>query len=236
MNQNKEIILLGILVAALGLVIAQGINEENNPVVLSGKKAVIIAIASTGKDINSPVSYLFGRAPFYIVCDRAKKTYKAVPNTFMDAQHAAGLRSAQMLVRMNVDVVLGNNVGFEPFRVFDVARIEVYTDIHGTAWQALNDFPDGLTKLTAENVPAHFGITDSKKAVACNSFDTQANLGRIVQGKYYICFDCNYRLSETAAGGVMPAKCPKCNGVMHEVVAVASPLDAGLVKPKVRVF
>ncbi|MBF0594561.1 MAG: NifB/NifX family molybdenum-iron cluster-binding protein [Candidatus Omnitrophica bacterium] len=235
-NTNKLIVFSILLVAAFGLVVGQEIKEQNNPLVLTGKKAVIVAIAATGKDINSPVSYLFGRAPFYIICDRAKKTYKAVPNKFMDSQHAAGLRSAQMLAGMNVDVVLGNNVGFEPFRVFDAARIEVYTDIHGTAWQALNDFPDGLTKLTAENVPAHFGITNSKKAVACNSFDTQANLGRIVQGKFYICFDCNYRLSETAAGGKMPAKCPKCGGVMHEVVAVTTPLDAGLVKPKVRVF
>ncbi|MBF0386920.1 MAG: NifB/NifX family molybdenum-iron cluster-binding protein [Candidatus Omnitrophica bacterium] len=236
MIKNKELLFLLIFLAALGAVIGQMTWEQSNPLVLTGRKAVIVAIAATGKDITSPVSYLFGRAPFYIICDRAKKTYKAVPNKFMDSQHAAGLRSAQMLAAMNVDVVLGNNVGFEPFRVFDAARVEVYTDIHGTAWQALNDFPDGLTKLTAENVPAHFGITNSKKAVACNSFDTQANLGRIVQGKFYICFDCNYRLSETAAGGKMPAACPKCNGAMHEVVAVASPLDAGLVSPKVRVF
>lgn len=236
MIRHKEILLFIVLVTAIGLVIGRAIYEQDNPVVLSGNKAVVVAIASTGKDISSPVSFLFGRAPFYIICDRAKKTYKAVPNKFMDAQHAAGLRSAQMLAKLNVDVVLGNNVGFEPFRVFSQARIEVYTDIHGTVWQALQDFPDGLTKLTEQNVPSHFGITGSKTPVACNSFDTQANLGRIVQGKYFICFDCNYRISEKAAGNDIPAVCPKCGGAMHEVVAVASPLDTGLVKPKVRVF
>ena len=36
-------------------------------------------------------------------------------------------------VGMNVDAVLGNNVGFEPFRIFDQAHIEVYTDVQGTA-------------------------------------------------------------------------------------------------------
>ena len=236
MINRKEIIFLLLLLAAAGLVIGRAYYEEDNPLVLSGNKAVIVAIASTGRDISSPVSYLFGRAPFYIICDRAKKTYRAVPNKYMDAQHAAGLRSAQMLAKMNVDVVLGNNIGFEPFRVFSQERIEVYTDIHGTVWQALQDFPDGLVKLTEQNVPSHFGITGSKKPVACNSFDTQANLGRIVQGKYYVCFDCNYRISEKAAGQSVPAKCPKCGGAMHEVVAVTSPVDPGVVKPKVRVF
>ncbi|MBF0330796.1 MAG: hypothetical protein HQL17_02580 [Candidatus Omnitrophica bacterium] len=236
MKKYKEIILFLVFLAATALVLARAFYEQDNPVVLSGRRAVIIAIASTGRDINSPVSYLFGRAPFYIICDRAKKTYKAVPNKYMDTQHAAGLKSAQMLVDLNVDAVIGNNVGFEPFRVLDQARIEVYTDVQGTAWQALGDFPDGLTKLTEQNVPSHFGITGSKAPVACSSFDTQANLGRIVQGKFYVCFDCNYRVSAKTAGNIMPAKCPKCGGLMHEVIAVAAPVDAGTVKPKVRVF
>ncbi|MBF0486018.1 MAG: hypothetical protein HQL16_05860 [Candidatus Omnitrophica bacterium] len=236
MTKNKEILFLVMLIAVSGLVIGRAFYEIDNPLVLSGKKAVVIAIAATGRDISSPVSYLFGRAPFYIICDRAKKTYRAVPNKYMDSQHAAGLRAAQMLAKMNVDVVLGNNIGFEPFRVFSQARIEMYTDVHGTAWQALGDFPDGLTKLTEQNVPSHFGITGSKTPVACSSFDTQANLGRIVQGKYYVCFNCNYRISQKAAAGAVAAKCPKCGGDMHEVVAVASPMDTGAVKPKVRVF
>lgn len=235
-SKRKELIFLIVFIAAFGFVIGRTLYEKSNPLVLSGKKAVIIAIASTGGDISSPVSYLFGRAPFFIICDRAKRTYKAVANKYMDSQHAAGLRSAQMLAKMNVDAVLGNNVGFEPFRVFSQARIEVYTDIHGTAWQALQDYPAGLTKLTAENVPSHFGITGSKTPVVCSSFDTQANLGRIIQGKFYICFDCNYRIREAQAVNEIPVKCSKCGGLLHEVIAVTSPLQSGVVKPKVRVL
>ena len=232
----KKEVLFFVLIAAAALVIGRAYYERENPLVLSGGKAVIVAIAATGKDINSPISFLFGRAPFFIICDRSKRTYRAIPNKFMDAQHAAGLRSAQMLVSMGVDVVLGNNVGFEPFRVFNQARIEVYTDLQGTAWQALQDYPDNLTKLTAENVPAHFGITGSKTAVVCNTFDTQANAGRIVQGKYYVCFNCQFRISEKNAGGVMPLKCPRCGALMHEVVAVTSPLQAGNIKPQIKVL
>lgn len=232
----KKEVLFFIFIAAFALVAARAYYERENPLILSGQKAVIVAIAATGKDINSPVSYLFGRAPYFIICDRSKRTYKAVANKFMDAQHAAGLRAAQMLVKMKVDVVLGNNVGFEPFRIFNQAHIEVYTDVQGTAWAALGDYPDGLTKLTVENVPAHFGITGSKTPVACNSFDTQANLGRIVQGKYFICLNCQYRVSQNNAGREIPKKCPKCAGPMQEVIAVTAPLQAGSIKPKVKVL
>ena len=225
-----------IFIAAFVLVVSRAYYEKENPLVLSGRKAVIVAIPATGKDINSPISFLFGRAPYFIICDRSKRTYRAIPNKFMDVQHAAGMRAAQMLVAMNVDAVLGNNVGFEPFRIFDQARIEVYSDVHGTAWQALVDYPDNLTRLTAENVPAHFGITGSKTAVACKTFDTQANAGRIVQGKYFICFNCQYRISENGAGGLMPKKCPRCGAFLHEVAAVAAPLQVDNIKPQVRVL
>ncbi|MBF0384265.1 MAG: NifB/NifX family molybdenum-iron cluster-binding protein [Candidatus Omnitrophica bacterium] len=236
MKLNKNIIYTIVLVIACGIVIGRGIYEKDNPLILSGKKAVIVAIASTGRDINSPVSYLFGRAPFYIICDRSKKTYKAVPNKYMDSQHAAGLRSAQSLVKLKVDAVLGNNVGFEPFRVFNQARIEVYTDIKGSAWDALLAFPDGLTKLTAENVPSHFGITGSKTPIACSSFDASANISRIVQGKYYLCFGCNYRISEINAGTAIPKTCPKCQGQMHEIIAVTSPGASTGLKPTIKVM
>ena len=93
-----------------------------------------------------------------------------------------------------------------------------------------------VTKLTAENVPAHFGITGSKTAIACKSFDTQANLGRIVQGKYSICLNCQYRISQKNVGGEVLRKCPKCGGEMQEVIAVTAPLATDSVKPKVKVL
>ena len=81
---NREGMYFFILIMAFGIVGGRAMYEKDHPVVLSGKNAVIVAIAATGKDINSPVSFLFGRAPYYIICDRAKKTYKAIPNKFMD--------------------------------------------------------------------------------------------------------------------------------------------------------
>ncbi len=233
-KEQKYILALVIVTLILG---ARFLYERANPLALAGRPARVVAIPSTGKDINSPVSFLFGRAPYFILCDRAARTYKAVPNKFMDSQHAAGLSAGKMLAGKKIDAVCANNIGFEPMRVFHSKKIEVYTGIHGTVWQTLESFPDSLTKITEQNVPAHFGITGSKTPIACSSFDVQANLPDIVQGKFYMCYDCGYRISEAKlTNGVIPAKCPACGMAMHEVITVAEPLKSGLIKPKVRVF
>ena len=235
---DKSKLFLILLIAALFLLGGRAIYERLNPVILHGKDAKIIVIPSTGKDINSPVSYLFGRAPYFLICDKSKGTYKAVINKYMDAQHAAGLRISQLLAKKKIDVVCANNIGFEPARVFTKNNIEMYTDIKPTVWQTLSAFPDVLTKINKQNVPSHFGITGSKKQIACSSFDTQANIGQIVQGRFYICDNCGFRINEKLAEkNTGKLICPKCSKSLRMIIAVTSPhLQAGGVKPKIKVF
>ena len=225
---------IALLIVAATIVGIRSIYEARHPLILHGDEARRIAIPSTGSDIRSPVSFLFGRAPYFIVCDRARDTYQAFPNKFVDAQHAAGLRSSRVIADMRVDAVCGNNVGFEPFNVFQDANIEVYTGIKETVWDTLQAFPDALTRLTEQNVPAHFGITGSKNAVACRSFNAEANLARVVQGQYLICFACNYRTAKNPKETASSRVCPKCGQPLHEVLAVTG--TKGNLKPTLRVF
>lgn len=233
---NKKTVIVFLIILAFIFLIFKSIYEKNNPVLLRGKSARLIAIASTGPDINSPVSYLFGRSPYFIVCDKLTGSYKSVANKFMDAPHAAGLRSAQMLVGLKVDAICGNNIGFEPSRVFKSANVEMYTNIKGTVWQTFQGFPEALVKVTDQTVPAHFGITQSKTPVPCNSFNAQANINDIVQGKFYMCYKCGYKISEIKTLGVIPVSCPVCGDAMHEVITVTAPMQTGKIKPKIRVF
>jgi predicted Fe-Mo cluster-binding NifX family protein len=227
-----RLLLLGLAVALLA---GRATYEKGHPLVLHGKKARIVAIASTGQDIHSPVSYLFGRAPYFIICDRLKHGYKCVPNKYKDAQHAAGLRASRMLVKEKVDAICGNNIGFEPARVFEEANVELYTNAGGTVWEVLQAFPDSLEKVTAQTVPAHFGITGSKTRVACTSFDAAANIEHVVQGRFWVCFDCSYRVAVDSRGAKSGHSCPKCGMQLHEIITVASPPSGGI-KPTIRVF
>lgn len=233
---KEEKVFFSVLVVGVVLLGAWAFYENAHPLVLQGKRAKVIAIPAASRDIQGPVSYLFGRAPFYILCDRATKNYKAVSNKYMDAMHAAGLKSSRMLVKMKVDAVCANNIGFEPMRIFQKANLEVYTDIKPTVWETLLAFPDGLTKISEQNVPAHFGITGSKTPIACSSFDAQAHLEQVVQGKFYVCYDCGFRVSETALAGQIPTVCPKCGHSVHDIIAVTSPVQNTAVSPKIKVI
>lgn len=234
--KKREFLFIIFFVFVSVLLVIRTVYENRHPLILRGKKARIIAIPSTGRTVESPVSYLFGRAPFFIICDKAKNSYKVLPNKFADAQHAAGLRASRMIAEMKVDAVCGNNVGFEPFRVFQDANIEVYTNIKSTVWETLKAFPSSLTKLNKQNVPAHFGITQSKVPVACSTFNAQANAADIVQGRFSVCASCGYHIKETGAVRGRPAICPKCGLAMHEVIAVTAPTVLRGIKPKIKVF
>lgn len=224
------------LVAATVILAARTIYENSHPLILHGGNAKVVAIPATGRDIRSPVSHLFGRAPFFIICDRSRKTYKVVPNGYVDAQHAAGLRAGRMIAGMGVDAVCADNIGFEPAKVLTAANIEMYTGINGTAWETLRDFPAALTRIEGQNVPPHFGITGSKKPIACTSFDATANMERILQGRFFICFDCGYRLPGESRPQDGSSSCPRCGKNIHEVICVTSPGGPGAIKPKIGVF
>ncbi|MBF0253589.1 MAG: NifB/NifX family molybdenum-iron cluster-binding protein [Candidatus Omnitrophica bacterium] len=233
--RSKEaslLIVLALVVAVLG---ARMIYEHHHPVMFRGSRARLVAIASTGTDMRSPVSFLFGRAPFFAVCDRATEKCEMVPNPYMDGQHASGLKAAQMLVKKGVDAVCANQIGFEPVRTFNAGKVAIYTDMSGSVWDTLRMFPDGLTRITEQNVPSHFGITGSKTPIACSSFDAQANVSQIVQGQFWICPNCDWRKTQTGSGGA-GARCPRCGGSLLSVTAVTAPSAAGVMKPQVRVF
>jgi predicted Fe-Mo cluster-binding NifX family protein len=234
--KNKENLFFISIIAAVVLLSIKTLYERKHPLILHGKKARYIAISSTGRDINSPVSYLFGRAPYFIICDKLKGTYKSIPNKYKDAQHAAGLRASLMIAKKKVDAVCGNNIGFEPAKVFSKENIEIYTNVKGTVLQTLQAYPDGLVKINEQNVPSHFGITGSMKPIQCSSFDAQANVTEVVQGKIYMCFDCGYKISATKVSKKNFTLCPSCGKNLHEIITVTAPATPGNVKPKVRVF
>ncbi|MBF0197852.1 MAG: NifB/NifX family molybdenum-iron cluster-binding protein [Planctomycetes bacterium] len=226
-----------VLIAATLLLTGRSLYEAAYPGFKQGDQARFVAICSTGADIQSPVSYLFGRAPWFIICDRMNQTFRSVMNPYVEAPHAAGLKSAQLLTTYNIDAVVGNNVGFEPARVFQQDNIDIYSGVKNTVWETLLAYPDGLTGLKGENVPAHFGITGSKAQVPCTSFEARANIKNIVQGSYLICEKCQYREALDSTSQSPPnSRCPLCNAKVFKVISVAAPPQVNGVDPKIKVL
>ena len=69
-----------------------------------------IAVASEGKDENSMVSPISGRAPYYLIFEK-KKLAKQIKNPFTIGGCGAGSSVAQMLGNEGVDIVISGKFG-----------------------------------------------------------------------------------------------------------------------------
>lgn len=69
-----------------------------------------LAIASSGKTLDSIVSSTFGRAPYLIIYEN-KKITEVVKNPFVFGGGGSGLGVVQMLEDKGVKTVIGGNFG-----------------------------------------------------------------------------------------------------------------------------
>ena len=69
-----------------------------------------IAISSEGKDENSQVSQMSGRAPYYLIFENGKLT-KTIKNPFRIGGGGAGYSVAEMLSEEKVNLVISGKFG-----------------------------------------------------------------------------------------------------------------------------
>jgi predicted Fe-Mo cluster-binding NifX family protein len=110
-----------------------------------------VIIASTDKSLDSPVSFAFGRAPYFIVADTKSEEYEVVENKFVAVAQGAGVTASQEVINQKAQAVVAGNFGPNAYNVLQAAGIKIYS-ISGTmtvkeALQALKD--NKLTQVTA---------------------------------------------------------------------------------------
>jgi predicted Fe-Mo cluster-binding NifX family protein len=96
-----------------------------------------IAVASKGETLSSRVDERFGRCPYFLVLDTTSMTIEAIENPGLKEKNAAGIRSCQMLIDMNIDAVVVKNVGHNVFVTLTGAGMDVYTVKSGTVKAAI---------------------------------------------------------------------------------------------------
>jgi len=107
-----------------------------------------IAVSSTGKDLDSDVSSMFGRCPYFIIAeieDEKIKAFEAVENTSADQAGGAGISAAKIVAEKDVNALISENVGPRALDVFRQFSIEVYSG-SGSVNEALQGFIDGRLK------------------------------------------------------------------------------------------
>ena len=86
-----------------------------------------VAVSSTGKKIESAVSNVFGRAPYFIIADVEEgriKEWKAVENINTERLGNVGVMSAQKIAEEGAELLVSGNVGPRASQVLEQFNIK----------------------------------------------------------------------------------------------------------------
>ncbi len=107
-----------------------------------------IAVSSIDKNIESNVSDVFGRCPYFIIAEiNDKKIEKSeiIKNKNIDQMGGAGISTAQLMAEKDVNIVITGNVGPRALDVLNQFNIEIYSG-EGVIKRVLQEFIDGKLK------------------------------------------------------------------------------------------
>ena len=103
-----------------------------------------VAVAASGKTLESLVDPRFGRAAWFLVVTLPSEEVEVVENAAREAVRGAGIGAAQQLVDAGVKAVIAGNFGPNAARMLRVAGVKVYAaDPRKTVRQALVEFKAG---------------------------------------------------------------------------------------------
>jgi predicted Fe-Mo cluster-binding NifX family protein len=122
------------------------------------KKAIKLAISSSGDTVESTVDPRFGRSKYFMLYDGASEEYTTLVNAARGAGGGAGVQAAETVIQSGASVVLTGNVGPKAFQVLSSADVLVVTEVTGTVKEAVGKFLSGeYPAADTSNVSARIG-------------------------------------------------------------------------------
>ena len=117
-----------------------------------------IAVSAAAPGTDSRAEERFGRCQCFVVFDDKSGTVETLRNDGVTAVEGAGIKSAGILVKNKVDVVLTGKVGPKAMHALQAGGIAVYTGVGGTVAQALEKHRNGTMRpLGVPNARPHTG-------------------------------------------------------------------------------
>lgn len=126
-------------------------------------EGTIIAVTSTGQEMDSPVDPRFGRCSYFAIID-SSGNMKPKPNGAQSLGNGAGIEAAKQVADLKVGAVVTGNVGPNAFRVLAAAGIKVFVGGSGTVREALEKYKQGsLTQTSTSTSPGHHGMGGGRR-------------------------------------------------------------------------
>lgn len=121
-----------------------------------------IIVSSSGNDMGSSVSGVFGRAPYFILVDTEDLLYEAFGNPAADLNSGAGIQAAQFIMGKKPEALISTNIGPNAFEVLEAGSVPCYQSVEGTVAETVEAFSCGdLRALGSANAESHSGTVDT---------------------------------------------------------------------------
>ena len=107
-----------------------------------------IAISSTGKTVNDKIAEVFGRCAYFIIAeikDKQIEKTEVIANDNTEQMSGAGIATAQLMAKKNINVVITQNMGPRALDVLKQFNIAIYQG-SGIIKEAIQDYIDGKLK------------------------------------------------------------------------------------------
>lgn len=118
---------------------------------------MIIAVASSGKWLESSVDFHAGRAECFVLYNTEDENFEVIDNwKCIECLHWAGVRAAQLLAEAGVEAVIVRHIGPNTFRKLTDFKIGVFYSEDVTVIRAIRLFREGrLEAATEPNCNGH---------------------------------------------------------------------------------
>ncbi len=119
-----------------------------------------IAVCSTGPNLDSQISPVFGRCPYFLIVDSETMEFKAILNPASQSGRGAGVGASQIIASEGAGAVICGNLGPNAFSILKMSGIKIYSGIFGlTVKEGIDRYRKGeLREAEAPIPPGRFGF------------------------------------------------------------------------------
>ncbi len=118
-----------------------------------------IIVSSTGKNVESPLSTVFGRAEHYLLVDSEDFSSESFDNPAFNQSSGAGIQAAQFALKQNPAAIISMSIGPNAYEVLSAGSVSCYTASEGSVLEAMEAFNRGELKMMgAANASSHSGM------------------------------------------------------------------------------
>ncbi|MBF0302769.1 MAG: hypothetical protein HQK73_06995, partial [Desulfamplus sp.] len=121
----------------------------------------IVAIASTGSDLNAPMASRFGTAPWFIIIDLKTGQYIPIQNTALVDLNGYGILAARLVASKGAGATIAGSYGLQEYNALLALSITPFVANAGKVLDVFNQYKQSSLPQVTENSLSDFGYASS---------------------------------------------------------------------------